>query len=304
MPIVTPVSVLEELGSARERTVNVYDFRRPATLAREHSRVIEAALETFARQWGTQLTAKIRLKSVVRMDGLDLLSYDDYATSVPATTAVVLCEIAGTEPRLVIQFPAAAGLSWLNRMLGGSTDPAMPERAFTQLEQALIQRLLEETLEDLQYSMGPLLSQAVTIEAIQYNSRFAQAAAPTEPMVVARFSISVGATNADATLAIPAEVLLAKLQIVSPAEAPAGARERIHAQMEHVPVELAVQLARTTVTPQQILNLAVGDILPLPHLENRPFDVELKGTRLATAAPARNGARAAAVIVTIEEHQP
>lgn len=284
--------------------MNVHDFRRPATLAREHSRVIESAFETFARQWGTQLTAKVRLKSVARMDRLDLLSYDDYAASVPASTAVVLCEVEGVEARAVIQFPAAAGLAWMNRMLGASSDPPMPERAFTQLEQTLMQRVLEEILEDLQYSMGSLLSHEIRIEAFQYNSRFAQAAAPTEPMIVAHFTITVGATTSVATIAIPAEVLLAKLQSASPVDVSTGARVRIREQMEHVPVELAVQLAQTSITPRQVLDLAVGDILPLPHLENRPFDVELKGVRLATAAPARNGARAAAVIVTIEEHQP
>ncbi|MFH5880078.1 hypothetical protein [Arthrobacter sp. NA-172] len=38
-------------------------------------------------------------------------------------------------------------------------------------------------------------------------------------------------------------------------------------------------------------------------MENRPFNVTINGTRLATAAPARNGSRAAAVIVKIEENQ-
>lgn len=33
-----------------QRSVELYDFRRPSTLAREHSRVIETAFESFARQ--------------------------------------------------------------------------------------------------------------------------------------------------------------------------------------------------------------------------------------------------------------
>ncbi len=67
-------------------------------------------------------------------------------------------------------------------------------------------------------------------------------------------------------------------------------------------MELSVRLSTSFVTPSQVLGLAVGDVLTLPHLENRPFDLTLDGTRLATAAPARNGSRAAAVIVTIEEN--
>ena len=287
---------------ARERTVSVYDFRRPATLAREHSRVLELAFETFARQWGTQLTAKVRVKSVVRLDDVSMVSYDEYAASLPAVTAMVLCAVEAQDSKLVVQFPAPAALGWVNRMLGASNDAPMPDRKFTQIEQALIKGLMDEALEDLGYSLGPLLAETVRVDTIQYNSQFAQAAAPSELMIVASFTINVGNISAPATLSVPASILLGRLKKVNPTDNRGDASARASAQLERVPVELSVRLATSFVTPSQVLGLAVGDVLTLPHLENRPFDVTLDGTRLATAAPARNGSRAAAVIVTIEEN--
>ncbi|MET3947005.1 flagellar motor switch protein FliM [Arthrobacter sp. UYCu512] len=296
------VSVIDEREVVRERTLSVYDFRRPATLAREHSRVLELAFETFARQWGTQLTAKVRVKSVVRLEDVSMLSYDEYAASIPAVTAMVLCAVEGNDSKLVVQFPSPSALGWVNRMLGASADSPMPDRKFTQIEQALVQGLMNEALEDLSYSLGPLLNEAVRVDTIQYNSQFAQAAAPSELMIVASFTMIVGDISAPATLAIPADVLLGRLKKVNPTDSREDAPVRIGAQLEQVPVELSVRLSTSFITPSRVLGLAVGDVLPLPHLENRPFDVTLDGTRLATAAPARNGSRAAAVIVTIEEN--
>ncbi len=293
---------MDEREVARDRTVSVYDFRRPATLAREHSRVLELAFETFARQWGTQLTAKVRVKSVVRLEEVTMQSYDEYAASLPAVTAMVLCSVEGDDSKLVVQFPGPSALGWVNRMLGASSDSPMPDRKFTQIEQALVRGLMDEALEDLSYSLGPLLSETVRVDTIQYNSQFAQAAAPSELMIVADFTMSVGEMHAPATLAVPAGILLPRLKKVSPADSRVDAPALISAQLEQVPVELSVRLAPSFVTPSQVLGLAVGDVLPLPHLENRPFDLTLDGTRLATAAPARNGSRAAAVIVTIEEN--
>lgn len=298
------VSVQAGTEAEQNRGVSIYDFRRPATLAREHSRVLEVAFDTFARQWGTQLTAKVRVKSVVRLDELSMHSYDEYVATVPAVTAMVLCAVEGHESKLVIQFPATAALSWLSRMLGAANDSEMPDRKFTQIEHALVQRLIEETIEDLRYSLGAMLTETVRLDAIHYNSQFAQAAAPAESMIVASFSVNVGGRTTQATLAVPANVLLSKLQTVTATDAGGNARSRIRDHVAQVPVEVAVQLSPAAVTPSQILGLAVGDVLPLPHLENRPFDVTLGGTRLATAAPARNGSRAAAVIVTIEENYP
>ncbi len=293
---------MDEREVARDRTVSVYDFRRPATLAREHSRVLELAFETYARQWGTQLTAKVRVKSVVRLEEVTMQSYDEYAASLPAVTAMVLCSVEGDDSKLVVQFPGPSALGWVNRMLGASSDSPMPDRKFTQIEQALVRGLMDEALEDLSYSLGPLLSETVRVDTIQYNSQFAQAAAPSELMIVANFTMSVGEMHAPATLAVPAGILLPRLKKVSPADNRVDASALISAQLEQVPVELSVRLAPSFVTPSQVLGLAVGDVLPLPHLENRPFDLTLDGTRLATAAPARNGSRAAAVIVTIEEN--
>nr|WP_306422616.1 flagellar motor switch protein FliM [Paenarthrobacter aurescens] len=303
MPIVPSVGEQEDRAAGRQRTVDVYDFRRPTTLPRQHSRVLEVAFETFARQWGTQLTAKVRLKSTATLEQLSMQSYDEYSASLPSVTSMVLCRIDGSESRLVIQFPATAALSWLSRMLGGSTDTTAPERKFTQIEHALISRMVEEVLEDLRYSLGNLLTQAVAMDGIQYNSQFAQAAAPSELMIVASFSVNVGETQCAATLAIPADVLLSRLGDVNPTVHSVDNEALVRTQLAQVPVDVAIQLTPAPVTPAQILGLAVGDVLSLPHLENRPFDVTINGTRLATAAAARHGSRAAAVIVTTEEHQ-
>ncbi|QNE15611.1 flagellar motor switch protein FliM [Pseudarthrobacter sp. NBSH8] len=297
------MSEVDERPKTRQRTVDVYDFRRPTTLPRQHSRILEVAFETFARQWGTQLTAKVRIKSSAILEQLSMKSYDEYVASLPAVTAMVLCRIEGCESRLVLQFPGTASLSWVSRMLGGATDTVVPERKFTQIEHALIRRMVEDSLEDLRYSLGALLAAPLAMDVVQYNSQFAHAAAPGELMIVAVFSVKVGELRSTATLAIPADVLLPGLGAVNPTVPVADAGALVRAQVSQVPVEVAVQLASTPVTPAQILGLAVGDVLALPHRENNPFDVTINGTRLATAAPARSGSRAAAVIVTTEEYQ-
>lgn len=299
----TAVSEQADREAARQQTVDVYDFRRPTTLPRQHSRVLEVAFETFARQWGTQLTAKVRIKSSATLENLSVQSYDDYAASLPPVTSMILCSIEGSESRLVLQFPASAALGWISRMLGGAADTVFPERKFTQIEHALVRRLAEDGLEDLRYSLGSLLAAPLAMEVIQYNSQFAQAAAPGDLMVVAAFNVKVGEIKSAATVAIPAEVLLPGLGAVNPTVPAADAEALVRAQVGHVPVDVSVRLTPTPVTPAQIMGLAVGDILPLPHRENSPFHVTVGGTRLATAAPARHGSRAAAVIVTTEENQ-
>ncbi|VDR31165.1 Flagellar motor switch protein FliM [Arthrobacter agilis] len=277
--------------------MDVYDFRRPTTLAREHSRVLELAFETFARQWATQLTAKVRVISQVTSEQVLMQTYNEYAASLPPTTAMVLCAIPDHPSKAVIQFPASAGLFWVDSMLGGHGTVPSGERKFTQIEQALIRRLMDDALEGLHYSLGSVLTYQLGIDSIQYNSQFAQAASTTELMIVGTFEIRVGERSCPATVAIPAQ-----LGDANPTATGDDARELIEQQVAHVPVDVAVQLTALPVLPGRILDLAVGDVLKLPHPQHRPFELAINGQRLGEAALGQNGSRLACVVVTTEEN--
>lgn len=281
--------------------VEVYDFSRPTTLAREHSRVLEMAFETFARQWGTQLTAKVRVKTSITSESVLMKTYDEYTTALPATTAMVLCAVEGMEARAVIQFPIPAALSWVSHMMGGHGGQATPDRPFTPIEQGLVKHLMEDALEDLPYSFGALLTAPVALESIQYNSQFAQAAAPGSLMIVADFTVQIGELTAAATMAFPAESLLPQMGAASQAKDAVSAKELVREQVMDTPLQVSMQLETAMVRPADVLNLAVGDILPLPHPKHRPFNITVDGTRLATATGGTNGSRLAAYIVTTEE---
>ncbi len=263
--------------------------------------MLELAFETFARQWGTQLTAKVRLMSQVSSEQVHMNTYDEYAASLPATTAMVLCDVEGLQPKAVIQFPTSAALSWVAHMVGATGTVTAPERKFTQIEQALIRRLMDDAIEDLRYSLGSLLPRQVAVDGIQYNSQFAQAAATADLMIVATFLIHVGDNTAPATVALPADAVLAQLGEANPTSAVANALELVHAQVAQAPVDVALRLAPAKVRPGDILGLAVGDVLPLPHAHHRPLDLAVGGQSIARAAVGSNGSRLACVVVSIEE---
>lgn len=292
------------MGSASRqlKMVEAYDFSRPTTLAREHSRVLEMAFETFARQWGTQLTAKVRVKTQITCDDVLMQTYDDYSASLPSTTAMVLCVLDGLDSRAVIQFPINAALTWVSNMLGGHGNQEILDRAsFTPIEHGLVRRLMENALEDLRYSFGPMLTIPVSLGTVQYNSQFAQAAAPSDLMIVAGFTVRVGDVAAAATMAIPAEVLMSHLNVGGAAKATRDPKTLLRAQLSNVPVEVSLELAPAVVKPAMVLNLTVGDVLPMPHSTTTPFNVVVDGHRLARASAGTNGSRLAAVIVTTEE---
>jgi len=318
-PIETGVTVNDSMHApvrpaarrARMQEPESYDFRRPMTMVREHARVLEMAFETFARQWGTQLTARLRVMSQVTLDELTLRTYDEYVRSLPPTTAMVLCTIEETRQTAVMQFPVGTAMVWIDYLLGGSGRGDEREgRELTEIELSLMRDLLRPALGDLSYAFAALLPLDVTVRAVQYNPQFVQAVGASESVLVASFTVRPGEREDTATFMVPAELLLAALRSAEGSDARSADERRtqaaalvdLEAAVQRVPVEVSVRFSPVTVHPREVIDLAVGDVLPLYHPSTKPLDVVVDGVVLAHAAAGNNGSRLACMVVTVEEN--
>lgn len=283
--------------ASRTAEVEVYDFGRSATLSREHARALELAFETFSRQWSAQLSAKIHVRATIAVEHVGMLTYGEYAQSLPTTTTMIVCALPDSEERLIVQLPTSAATTWIVQMLGGRASTPSEDRTFTPIEQALIRSLIDDAIEHLTGALDGLLPRGVTMSGIQYSSQFAQVAAASEPVIVARFSMRLVGRTVPASVMLPASILAGFTARTSDADR-STTPGLVQRQVEVAPVELSLRLAPRTVLPRDVLDLAVGDILPLPHSADRPLLLTVGDQVLATAAVGSSGARLACVIAT------
>jgi flagellar motor switch protein FliM len=283
-------------GRAAPAEVEVYDFGRPATLSREHARLLEVAFETFSRQWAAQLSASIAVRAHVAVEQVTMLTYDEYAASLPATTTMVVAAVPESDERVIIQFPLSAGISWIIQMVGGRPGDHAEERPFTPIEQALMRALMADAIDGLTNALGGLLPSRLSIAGIQYNSQFAQVAAASDLVVVARFSMRSGDRTIPASVMLPASIVLESLATRSSEEVDAAAPAMLRRHVEEAPVELALRLTPRTMLPHDVLDLCVGDVVSFPHAADRPLELVTGNHTVAHAAVGTSGARLACVI--------
>lgn len=293
-------SVRSEVRAAtatKAAEVEVYDFGRSATLSREHTRALELAFDTFARQWSAQLSGKIHVRATIAVEHVGMLTYGEYAQSLPTTTTMIVCALPDSDERLIVQLPTSAATSWIVQMVGGRASTASEDRTFTPIEQALIRSLIADAIDHLTGALDGLLPPGITVTGIQYNSQFAQVAAAGEPVIVARLSLRLGGRTVPASVMLPASVLAGFTVRVSDGDRSAGPG-MVRRHVEVSPVELALRLAPRAVLPHEVLDLAVGDIVSFPHSADRPMILTVGDQPVATAAVGSAGARLACVVTT------
>ncbi|GAA4189029.1 hypothetical protein GCM10022219_04120 [Microbacterium oryzae] len=280
-----------------------YDFSRPAQLGREHTRQLEAAFEAFARLWSAQLTAKIRMRAHLSLEGVELVAYDEYADSLPATTAMVAASFADRDETCIVQFDLDSALLWVVQMMGGRGTTLPEARTFTPIEMALVRHLMAETFENLGASLGPLLPGEPVLGGVHYNPQYLQVISSSAAVVVARYAMRLGDIQTTATVMLPASAVIDGLAQTGADAATAHPAGLALAQLRSTPMEVALRLAPITIGAGEVLDLAPGDLLRLPHPETTPFELVAGSTPIARAVPGARGSRLACTITTIHEEK-
>ena len=282
-----------------------FDFRRPVQFSREHARALQIVNETFARQFTTVLSTTLRAVSSVSVASVDHLSYDEYVRSSPNPSFLAVLQLDPLPGAGILQLPLDVAMAAVDRLLGGTGDGSQPQRALTDIESALLRELVTRVLRELDYAFESLCKVTTSVLQLESNPQFAQVAAPSDMVVVSTFDVRIGAQESPATLCLPFAALQPALeQAGGPAlfgERRGDVRESARAMTERLsaaPVDVVVRFDPVSLTSSEILNLSVGDVLPLHHPVSAPLSVCAADSVCASAVPGSKGRRLAFMIVS------
>ena len=74
---------------------------------------------------------------------------------------------------------------------------------------------------------------------------------------------------------------------------------KVERQLNDVSLELSVSFQEVSITSSELLDLAVGDVLPLNHPVSQPLAVLTDGVRVGAAVPGSHGHHLACQIVSL-----
>jgi flagellar motor switch protein FliM len=261
-------------------------------------------MQTFGRQSSTVLTTSLRIVCTLGSPVIEELSYDEYLTGLPDQT---VCAVVTLEPwagKSLLSFELTTLLTIVDHMLGGPGATQQPDRPLTDIEQALLRHLLGRMLRELSYALEPLGPLAPELQGLESNPGFVQAAAPTDPVVLARMEVSIGERASTASLCIPFASLEPALERLSRAQddekrllARRQAAEHTQQRLTDVEVEVAVRFRPMRMPSGTIGGLAVGDVVRLEHRTTTPLTVTSAATTFAHAVPGTSAGRLAVLIV-------
>ncbi len=266
--------------------------------------MLQIAYETYARGCATLLTSRLRTLCSMTLLAIEQLTYEEYVETLSSPTMMCAITLDPLPGIALMEQSLGTAMASIDHLLGGPGG-VQPQRPPTDLEMPLLRGILDRMLSELKYAFESLVDLRPALGTIEYNPQFVRTFAPSDAVVVASFEMRVGAEECVATFCLPFAMILPVLTSgdtdaelsAGEAEARRTAQVNLTAGLESVPLAVSVRFQPVRMRTDDVVDLRIGDIVPLNHPVSRPLAITVNDTTFAYAVPGNQGNRLACLVV-------
>jgi flagellar motor switch protein FliM len=274
-------------GSNSSSRISGCDFKRPERVSKEQMRTFQGLHESFSREFGAALSAMVRAIVEVKLICVDQLAYSEFVFSLENPTSFNLLKADPLDGHIILELNPSIIFPIIDRLLGGGRAPLqnVPRRPLTEIELRLASRITERAIDALRNAWSSVCDLSLKVTQVESNPQLVQIVPPSEVIVLSSFEISMGGMRGIMNLCIPfnsIEPLAGKLAAnnwSSDTQQQPDRRQSINleAGASSARVEMVVYLASTRLTAQELMGLAVGDVIVTENDHHLPLEVCVKG---------------------------
>jgi len=254
-----------------DRPVRLYDFRRPDKFSKDQIRTMQMLHDNVARMLTTYFSANFRTMVQFTVESVDQLTFGEFIRAVPNPAVTAVVGLAPLEGNAIIEIQPSIAFPMVDRLFGGLGQGQEKARALTEIEETAIERVVRGILANLADGWKNIVELRPKLEAVESNPLFIQVVSPSDSCIVISLSARIGDQRGAINVCIPYVVLepvLPRLSVqqwfaATKRETPAHIRDSLRRRLGQVMVSIRAELGRTEITVRDLLNLEVGDVVPL-----------------------------------------
>ncbi|WP_336250259.1 flagellar motor switch protein FliM [Stomatohabitans albus] len=299
-------------GMVHERHVSAYNFKRPNKVTRDHVRALQLVHETFARQLSTIFSSTLRTICPISVDSIEQETYDEFISVLPNPTFLGILAVDPLPGRGMLHLPQDCAMNVVDRLLGGQGLPTNASRPMSEIEVNVLRGLLDRGVRELKYAFESFMKVDGRIASYESNPQFAQLLSLSDMVVTGTYTLSIEDESWQIKLSFPYNMLEPALIAFTQSkqanehkpEELAEVRLRLREHVEQAKVEVRVEFNTVSVAAEEIIDLRIGDVLPLSHRVKDPLTVKIGDQPCFEALPGRSGNRLSCMVITDSSNNP
>ena len=268
--------------------IKSYDFKSPKKFTKERMSTVENLYDGFSRSLATYLTGLLQAYCEVNIVNIEEKRYQEYASLIEDQSLFGMISLMPdnkdyNEAPLILEIEPSLGFFMIERLLGGQGTEYELQRDFTDIEKAILEFLLKKMTELIDDAWNGYIDVQATLTGLETNPHLLQISAPEDVSVIVQIEVNVNNLSTRLHLVMPAsnvEELTSKFGYKFAVGSRKPDQEKnlvrrtsITQHLLDSEVELRAVLHEFELDAQDILQLQIGDVIPLT--KRISSDVEL-----------------------------
>lgn len=292
----------------KKNKVRVYDFGTPNKLSKDQLRTLQMLHDNFCRLLTTTLSAQMRSLVEIQVGSIEQLNYDEFIRSLPEPTMLSIVDMVPLDGQILVEIAPEIGFAIIDRLFGGLGKPIGQKRPFSDIEEIVLEKVINWFLGCIPEAWENVVKLKPKLKEIESNPQFVQIIPHNDVVILITLEAKVANADGLINICIPyitiepivnklnAQFWFSSIRKEQTVQNINALRRRIGA------AELLVQaiLGTTEITVRDLVNLSIGDVIPLVEKVHDPLTVKIGKRSKFTAKPGvRNNRMAIQILETI-----
>ncbi|MBF0465347.1 MAG: flagellar motor switch protein FliM [Nitrospirae bacterium] len=302
-------SIETEASSEGESGVKTYDLTNQERIIRGRMPGLEIANERFARFFRNSISAIIMKFVDVNIHGVEMMKFSEFMKTLPLPSSINIFKMEPLKGYSLFVIGAPAVFAFVEYFFGATTarNTKSEGRYFTPIEQRIIKKVVGMVLKDLALAWRGVATVQPEHVGSEMNPQFVTIVTPTEVIIKIEVHIEVEDFTGKMYFCIPYSVIEpVKEKLYSGIQAEKLETDhRWVARLKDIlmvsEVNMSVELGRTELLIEELLNLQVGNVIPLSSSVTDELVVKVEGvTKLKCLPGVRKGNQAIKITGVIQ----
>lgn len=284
---------VDETQQEKEKQVKNYDFKRPAKFSKEHLRTLEIIYEHYGRLVSTNLAVYLRKNIQISVASSETVTFSEFSNALSNPVILGIINFSPLPGNILIDISCNLGFAMIDRMLGGQGNPLEKNREFSEIEMAILEKLMIICMQMMREPWKNVLDINPVMERIETNSQFAQMIAPSDMIAIVTLNVKIGDIEGLMNICLPfftLEDIMDKLNtkfwystMQSKNDETYG--EYIESLIRRVSIPVKAVLGKSSVSVNDFVNLQPGDIIRLDKGVDSELNIYVGNFKKFTALP-------------------
>ena len=296
-----------------DENIQPYDLTNQDRVIRGRMPILEIIYERFIRQFRVSISNSLRKISTISMISTDLLKFGEFVNTLPIPSCMCIMRFNALRGPALMVFESKLAYAIIDSYFGGTDRPftKIEGKEFTQIELSFMRRVMDMAIGDLEEAWAPVHKIDATYSRTEINPQFVGVVPPSDVIIATTFEVEFESASGTIMVVIPYSTIEPiKHKLSSSFQTDNDTQDNVwsKAMREHVQnlnADVVVKLGEAEMTVGDLLNLQVGDIIPLNKEVSGEVDIEIEGIKkMKCLMGSYKGSRAVQITANITSEAP